>query len=292
VETQVVEDGDELTFHYGMRPDDMTGDYNGDLVAEVGYTTVDHAASGDRTVYRYDAAGQIVATYDAFGNPVGRTWSDGKPGTSTSRGDIDTEVTYDDAGRSETVTETDGTTTRQVAAYTYVTADTAPGAAQDRRLASSENAAGVVTEFAYTDTDAPELPSEVTTPCDPVSTAVTCPTGDKVTTTTDYSGATGQHGLPLSITDPDGVVTTYTYHADRSLASVTTTCDTTAVPDCPGSGELTTTYVTADAGDTGWSETDTRVVKTQTVTSPGGAVTITKFDVFCVWVRRGGCAAK
>lgn len=268
VSEQVTGDGDTISFHYGMRPD-PSGVYGGGLVAADGYATVDYAVSGDRTVYKFDALGQTEAVWDAFGEDVAKSWTGGKPASTVSRSGVDTEVVYDSAGRPVSVVETSSLGARTTASYTYVVADSVAGAGQDRRLASSVDAAGVETVFEYAD-PADVLPWKVKTPCDSDSSVSACPSGGLVATVLEYSSVAGQEDLVVSSTDPDGVVTDYSYNADRSLASVTTHPD--------GSTELETTYVSADPSSPGWSEPDTRVVRTQTVTSPGGAVTVTKYD--------------
>ncbi len=265
---QEFEGGATTMFQFNRRPADLVSGYEGTLVVEDGWTTVDFS-SGDRIVYQYADDGRVIAAYDPHGQQVGRTWTDRRPTSHSSRSGVESSVTYDAAGRPVTVTETVGAVSRGVASYSYLTAATTSGAAQDLRLTSVTDRAGVTTEFGYAaPTDA--HPSEVRTPCDPASSAVTCPSGGRVTTEISYSTTSGHTDLPARIVDPQGVKTEFTYHADRSLATVKT------FPS--GSVTLTTSIAYATPASPGWTEPDERVVKIMTVTAPDAAVTVTKFD--------------
>lgn len=266
VTAQVSADGDTTTFHYGKRPAAFGGGYNGALAADPGSTTVDHSSSGDRTVYEYDAAGQLEKTYDAFANPVGRTWTDEKPATTAARGGVQTSATYDAAGRPKKVTETSSLGTRTSAEYTYVTAETAPGAAQDLRLATSKDAAGVVTEFVYAN-PGDLKPTTIEVPCDAASSAVTCPAGGTSATTLVYDATFPD--LVFRQTDADGVKTEHTYWPDRSVKEVRT------FPNGPATPSVTSyayQYPPFGPGE------DVRIAKIVTVTAPGSRVTVTRYD--------------
>lgn len=270
VATQVSDDGDTAVFHYGKRPGDWGGGYGGALVDAEGYTTVDHSSSGDRTVYQYDTDGVLAATWDAFGKPLQRTWVDLAPDTSTSRSGIVSEASYDTAGRITGVTETIGGVTRTKSASTYLTAASSSGAAQDDRLATSTDAAGVMTTYGYASSTSP-LPDSVSVPCGALATGVSCPSGGKVTTAITYDSTFPD--LVASQTDPDGVKTEFTYWPDRSLKTEKT------FPN--GTTPSTTSYAYLYPSSVGWAETDPRIAKVVTVTAPGtggSRVTATRYD--------------
>jgi RHS repeat-associated protein len=260
---QVTDTGDELDFAYGQKPDPF-----GVLIDADGFTTVTNAASGDVTVYEYNDIGEVIGVTDATGNTTTRSWATDRPDAATSRTGVATEYVYDDAERVEAVTETAGATTRTVETLTYVTADTSPAALTDDRVATHTDEAGVTTTYTY-DGSVRE-PETVSVPCDPDSTdpSTPCPGSGKATTTyTYFSGSLA--GLVESVTDPDGVVTEYTYAADRSVAT-TTTYD--------GATPLTTSYETVRVGDPGWAETNPAAVEVRTTETPGGAVTTELYD--------------
>lgn len=258
---QVTATGDGSTFVYGEKPDPF-----GVLVDAPGFTTVTDEASGDVTVYEHNGQGEVVGITDATGNSLTRSWATDRPVAATSRSGVTTDHVYDDAGRLVEVTQTAGATTRTVASYTYVTPDSSPAALTDDRIATSTDEAGVTTTFTYD--GAAREPETVSVPCDPASTATPCPGSGLATTTyTYFSGSLA--GLVESVTDADGVVTEYTYAADRSVESVTTH---------DGVTPLVTTYGTVRVGDPGWSEANPAAVEVRTTESPGGAVTTEVVD--------------
>ena len=263
VANQTLDTGDELDFAYDQQPDGLGG-----LTPAPGFTTATNNASGDVTVYEHNAAGEVVAITDALGQSVSRAWDGDRPASAGSRSDVVTDHTYDAAGRVTEVTETAGTATRTMATLTYVVADTDPTARIDNRVATRTDEKGLTTSYTYSGSS--RQPTTVSVPCDTASTdpATPCPgSGLSTTTYTYFSG--GLAGLVESVTDPDGVVTEYTYHSDRTMATSTTFDGTTA---------LTTTYETAQAGDPGWSETNPAAVESRTTESPGGAVTVEVLD--------------
>jgi RHS repeat-associated protein len=262
---QVTDTGDELDFAYGQKPDPF-----GVLVDAPGFTTVTNDASGDVTVYEYDDLGEVVGITDATGNGSTRSWDTDRPAASTSRSGVTVDRVYDDAGRLVEVTETAGASTRTVASYTYNTPDDdLPYAATDDSLASSTDEAGVTTTYVETWDENDVRTLEVSVPCDPSSTdpATPCPPSGLATTVHLRNG--DDPTLFDSVTDPDGVVTEYTYAADRSVAT-TTTYD--------GATPLVTTYDTIRVGDPGWSETNPAAVEVQTTETPGGAVSADVLD--------------
>jgi len=225
---QVNETGDELTFDYNKKPAPPAG-----LVDAPGFTTVTNAASGDVTVYEYSGTGEVLGITDALGNSVARAWTDEQPASSTSRSGVATSYSYDAAGRVLTVSETVGSATVVTSALTYWTPDTDPTAWRDHRVATSTDSAGVTTTYTY-DGDL-TVPATMAVPCDESSlgAGIDCPSNGLATTTYEYD-TTGPVPLLTEQTDPDGVRTTTTYHADDTLASTTVYDD--------GSVARTTTY--------------------------------------------------
>lgn len=261
---QVTDTGDELAFAYGQRPDGLGG-----MLTAPGYTTVTNDASGDVTVYQYNDLGEVVGVTDAAGNSLTRSWSTDRPDASTSRSGVATDQVYDDAGRLVEVTETAGATTRTIEAYTYLTPDSSPAALTDDRIATRTDEGGVTTTYTYT--GAARQPTTVSLPCDPGSThaSTPCPLSGLATTTYTYYSGGPEDALVSSVTDPDGVVTEYTYAADRSLETVTSH---------DGATPLVTTYDVARAGDVGWVAPSPGAVEARTVETPGGAITTEVYD--------------
>ena len=258
---QSTADGDLTTFAYDQAPDPPGG-----MIAAPGFTTVTDTASGDVTVYEHNGAGELIGVTDALGHDVSRSWDGDRPASAESRSGVVTDYVYDAAGRVEEVTETVGAETRTVESVTYVVADTDPTAGTDDRIETRTDASGVTTTFSYD--GAARQPETVSVPCDPASTAPETPCPASGLSTTSYTYFTGTlEGLVESQTDADGVVTTFTYHPDRSLAS--TTVGT-------GPDALTTTVETLEVGDPGWAGTDPPVaaVELTRTTAPGGAVTV------------------
>lgn len=260
---QVTATGDDTEFAYDLRPDLLGGWQDAP-----GTTTTTDVASGDVTVYEYNSWGEVVAVTDALGNPVGREWFGDQPAASVSRSGVETSYSYDAAGRVTEVSEAAGTSVRTLETLTYVVADSDPAARSDARVATRTDEAGVTTTYTYV--GASRLPATVSVPCDASSTdpATPCPTSGLSTTSFTYFTG-GLEGLVAEQVDPDGVVTEFTYHADRSLASSTTYDGTTP---------LITTYETLRPGDVGWSETAPAAVEVRVTETPGGAVTEEVFD--------------
>lgn len=257
VSEQITADGDTTTFAYDQKPS-----VSGPLVDTEGFTTVTDQASGDVTVYEHNPAGELVGITDALGNDVSREWDGDRPASAESRSGVVTDHTYDAAGRVLTVTETVDSQTRTTSSVTYVVPEGDPTARIDDRVAISTDAAGVTTTYAYTGVS--RQPDTVSVPCDPDSTdpATPCPGSGLSTTSFEYyTGA--QEGLVKNQTDPDGVVTAFTYHPDRTLAS--TTVGT-------GADALTTSFETLAA--TAEPTPPPAAVELTRTTAPGGAVTV------------------
>ncbi|MCB0976833.1 MAG: RHS repeat protein [Acidimicrobiales bacterium] len=267
VVSQISDEGDVLSFHYGQRFEPPAG-----LVDADGYTTVVNEASGDHVVYHYGLAGELLGVEDTTGHASGKTWFGDLATSNTSRSGVKTETAYDAAGRPTMTTETVGGTSRTVAAYEYVVAATDPAARSDSRLSSATDAAGVETTFEYSSAAGTELlPWKTSVPCDAISLAPgeQCPASGRSTVTTTYwTGALD--GLVKSSVDADGVRTESEYWPDRSLKSRTT------FPE-PGV-ELRTEYETLRPGDAGFAETDSGAARVERMTSPGGALTETVFN--------------
>ena len=264
--TQVNNTGDTLHFTYNQKPLGPSG-----MEDARGYTTVTNDASGDVTVYQYDASGAMIGAVDAKGKTVSSEWNGDQPDHTTDRTGLATSYTYDAAGRTLTVSETEpvGHTTRVVSTLTYVTAATAPTASTDDRIATKTDAAGVTTTYTYDGTS--RQPATISVPCDAgsVSTDLTCPSSGKATTI--YTYFTGdQIGLVQDQTDADGVKTSYTYDSDRDVASITT---------YPSSGHtLVTAIATYHPGDSGWVETNPAAARATKITAPSGAIWWKAYD--------------
>jgi RHS repeat-associated protein len=256
VHQQTTETGDVSEFTYGQRPNGMGG-----WIDAPGVTTVTDTASGDMTVYEHNAAGELLAVTDALGKSVSREWDDGFPAAAASRSDIDTDYGYDTAGRLEQVSQTFGTDTRVLETLTYWVSETSPAALTDNRVATRTDAAGVTTTYTYEGSS--RQPKTVSVPCDSDSDGAQpeneCPTNGLATTTYEYFDGI-REGLVESQTDPDDVVTEFTYHDDRSLESQTVYDGATA---------RTTTFETIRVTDTEWDPSwpDTAIEARRT-TSP------------------------
>ena len=238
--SQVTDTGDTAQFNYGMKPGAGTM-----LDPAPGYTTVVDSASGDVTVYRYDELGQVVAITDAAGLPTTRGYQNEAPSTGTSRSGVVTTVARDAAGRpTNSMATAAGGGSRALRSLTYTVPETDPAATTDLRVASMTEA-GVTKTYLYDDPQNKQQPTKVSIPCDPASlkTGVSCPSSGKSDTTYAYYSG-DQAGLVKDLTDPDGVKTSFTYHADRTLASVS---------KAPSGGVvLTLTYDSFRPGQTGF----------------------------------------
>ncbi|HWJ97657.1 MAG TPA: RHS repeat-associated core domain-containing protein, partial [Acidimicrobiales bacterium] len=258
VAEQVSDTGDVSSFQYDLKPNPPAG-----LVAAPGFTTVTDAASGATTVYEYGLNGEVLGVTDAAGQAISKSWEEGKPTSFEARSGATTSYTYDAAGRPLTVSETAGGSTRVTSTLTYVVPDSSAAARADDRIATSTGEDGVTTNYTY-DGDANE-PDTVSVPCDAASlgAGLSCPSSGKATTS--YRYFTGSlAGLTKDEVDPDGVKTSYTYHADRSLAS-STTYEDDGTP-------RTTTFDTLHPGDSGWPFSDPLIAEASRTESPGGAV--------------------
>jgi RHS repeat-associated protein len=187
-----------------------------------GATYVHDSVSNTSVRYQHDADGRIIAMTDPFGRAVARNYdADSNLTSGTDRADRTDSATYDANGNLTSVTQPGvGTTSYGYDAANRVTSMTDPTAA--------------ATTFTYE--AAERIPSTVTNHLNQ-------------TTTQDVVD-----GLVMSVTDADGVTTTYGYNTQRLLASVTNEYNES------------TNY-----------EYDTRGHRTK-ATSPGGRETVWEYD--------------
>ncbi len=262
VASQIQEDGDKTTFAYKAL------DANGNR-----RTTVTHTGGGssDRYVYTHNAAGAVVSVADATGASIGVSWQNKKLSTSTTQTGSQTSYGYDAKQRmtSSTLPAADpgsAPTAAAVESVTYCDVD-----ADDQRVRSITGANGAVTQYAYGASGAAGYPcaGQGTMP-----TSVTEGVGSAAAATTRYEWA---DGLPVKVTDPDGVVTRMRWDAARRLLlAKETDADTTAVGaevtynSYDAAGRLRVTR--SPAGVETWYDTDAagRVVK---ITGPFRAPT-------------------
>ena len=248
-------------------------------------TTVHDPVTNTNLTYTHDVQGRVIAIADPYGHATAVTW-DGQSNPITSIARDGTQLTNTFDVNSNLLTSTDpaaGTTT-----YTYDTVN---------RVLTTKDPAGNTTTYAYAGTD--RVPTTVTDPFGKVTTYVIA------------------LGLVQSVTDADGVKTSYTYNAARQVLTVTDGLGnvTTNLYDTAGratkvtlpSGKFsTTTYDTAgrvlssnaeDGGITSYTydpagrvltTTDPTLAKTTntydtagrlaTTTDPAGAVTNYTYD--------------
>ncbi|TAL40201.1 MAG: hypothetical protein EPN97_00550 [Alphaproteobacteria bacterium] len=168
-----------------------------------GYTASMTDWNGNRTTYVNDSNGNPTSITEAAGTPQARTTTityggprDRQPGTITAPR-LTTAFTYDAAGNVLTRTATDrsgGSTDGQTRAWTFTYDDTG-------HMLTATNPLSAVTTYTYE--------------------------GDNVATVTDALGHVSRitsyngSGLPLSMTDANGVETTFTYDTRNRLLSRT-----------------------------------------------------------------------
>jgi len=260
VATQVTSDGDPVTFQYGV-PNPQS-------------TTVTNMTSGDQTQYHFDSTGRLDGQTDARIKASVQSWTSPTSAliaSRTSRSNIVTATAYDSDFRPTAFSKAIGLGTPvPTGIITYWTPAGSAGASQDLRIASSTDAAGVKTEYAYTGTST--FPDSVTTPCDPDSSPTICPrVGTHKVTTSYLYGSGGLAGLVTRETDPDGVKTENTYNGDRSLH------ESKIFPN--GSTPQTTAYTYATSGALSCvSGKDYLVAKVVTVTAPDSTSNSTWYD--------------
>jgi large repetitive protein len=183
----------------------------------------------------YDPAGRLQSVTDAMGNSTSYTYTDNgllATATRTGQGGTGTYVeesdSYDAAGNLIKKVTSNGATT---ANYTVDAAD--------RVAAATEDPAGAdrITQTSYTPDDKPATVTQTTSggatqvtsyAYDPMGNPTSrSVTGSSTTATTTWK--LDQRGLPTSMTDPDGNVTTYLYDEAGHQAEVSAPAVTTQV---------------------------------------------------------------
>jgi RHS repeat-associated protein len=193
-------------------------------------TTVHDSVSDTSLVYHFDEQGRTLSITDPFGNMVQRSGYDanGNPTSLSSRLSVDYSATFNDQDQPETVVDPASGTT----AYTYDSLHRV-----ETMTVPNGTVSGATTTYTYEGTE--RLPSTVT---------------DDLGHVTVYDVV---DGLVLSVTDADGVATTYTYTVDRLVETVTQVVDGV---------DLVTSYAYDGQG------------RVRFVTSPEGNVTETHYD--------------
>lgn len=269
-------DGTSFQYHYDLAPNPEWDAQNDPPEARFeeafGTTTVEDLYTGELTVYAVDEQGRLVEMTDSTGESSAREYTgEHRTRVETRDGEVYYPV-HDAHGRIKYKVMPDPTTglaptptsptahpstygATRYEEYTYVAEGTST---VDHRVLSVRNAAGEVMRFRYDDAD--QQPDAVTTAY-----------GTPLAATTEIERGTdatsGSAGQVVEEVDADGVRTTYTYDEGRR-ASETVFGDPTARP-----GGETTTYDVVERGEPGFTETDPRAARVETVTTPLGAAT-------------------
>ena len=222
-------------------------------------TTVLNPATNESTLYRWDTEGRATGATDPYGKLVAYTYdTNGNRNSSTDRRAGNTVTTYDAKGNVLSVTDQTNKTT----SGTYDSAN---------RLLTVTDPNLKTTTYTYTGTN--RIPTTITDPLGKVTQI------------------TSSNGLVSSRTDPDGVVESFTYNAQRRVAGVTNGLNQTTVYTYDTAGRLLSTTspagrvtakeydsvgrvtATIDAAGARTETTYDAAGRTATVTAPGALVT-------------------
>lgn len=199
-------------------------------------TTVTHTGSGSTETYVYihDAVGTLLGVTDADGQSVGLAWQDKRLTSSVTRGGAQTSYAYDAQKRITSATLPSASTPGAAGPVEEVTYCDPAG--DDLRARTITDAGGAVTRFTYGEGTDPDYPcaGQAARP-----TSITEGVGTPEIAVTRYEWAAG---LPVTVTDPDGVVTRMRWDTARRLLLAK---ETDPDPDTPGVQVTFNAYDTA-----------------------------------------------
>ena len=200
VSSQTQANGDVTTFTYAA-PD----------ATNRRRTTVTHTGSGSTETYVYvhDAVGTLLGVTDDDGQSVGLSWQDKRLTSSTSRGGAQRSYGYDAEKRVTSATLPSPSTPGASGPVEEVTYCDPAG--DDYRVRTITDAAGTMARFTYGTMGDPDYPcaGQAARP-----TSITEGVDTYAIAVTRYEWS---QGLPVVVTDPDGVVTRMQWDTARRL---------------------------------------------------------------------------
>jgi RHS repeat-associated protein len=228
VETQTYPSGDVATFTYcGLGASTC-----GPSTSTTRTTKVVHSAPGvdDQTVhFLHDADGRLVRIDDPLGVSATWGWDRDLPSAFEDRAGAASEAGFDTAGRLAELLPPDPTT--GAVASTGQTVTYCDASADDPRIRSTTDLAGIVTEYAYGPSSDPDYPCAEGALV-PSSTTFAAGTTEEAVTTVQSSDS-----LVTEVEDADGVVTTFAWDTAKGLL-----LSSTVDADVSASGVQTTYY--------------------------------------------------
>lgn len=190
-------------------------------------TTVTHTGSGSTSpasetyIYVHDEAGTLLGVTDDDGNNVGLGWQDKRLTRSVTRGGAVTEYAYDPQKRITGATLPSASTPGAAGPTESVTY--CDPASDDLRVRTITDASGTVARFTYGDMSDPNYPcaGDAARP-----TSITEGVDTAAIAVTRYEWS---QGLPVKVTDPDGVISRMKWDPARRLLLARETDPNTSV---------------------------------------------------------------